>query len=145
VDVGRGGFCGVLERVGEGLVAGEGEGRLVVGSLSGRVELVVGSLKGEDVLGRRLVSAAGFGFSGVLKGDLKGWERVWVAVSMRRRLEGWIGDMMIVVAQQLFGATFSWEYMLPLRWELIPWGYLEVKRLKWFSGRAAASDVVSGL
>ncbi len=103
VDVGRGGFCGVLERVGEGLVAGEGEGRLVVGSLRGEEVLVMGPLKGEDVLGRRLVSAAGFGFSGVLKGDLKGWERVWVAVSMRRRLEGRIGDMVVAAAQELVG------------------------------------------
>ena len=41
-----------------------------------------------------VVGSAGFGLSGVLKGDLKGFERVFVAVFNRRRLEGWMGDMM---------------------------------------------------
>jgi len=35
-----------------------------------------------------------FGFEGVLKGDLKGWERVWFTESRRRRLEGGGGDML---------------------------------------------------
>ncbi len=33
------------------------------------------------------------GFRGVLKGDLKGCERVWFAESRRRRLVGGAGDM----------------------------------------------------
>lgn len=38
-------------------------------------------------------AGGGLGVSGDLKGDLKGWERVVVAVSRRRRFEGWMGDM----------------------------------------------------
>lgn len=34
-----------------------------------------------------VVGVAGFCLRGVLKGDLKGWERVFVAVFRRRRLE----------------------------------------------------------
>lgn len=36
---------------------------------------------------------SGLGFNGVLRGDLKGWERVFVAVLSRRRFDGWMGDM----------------------------------------------------
>ena len=39
-------------------------------------------------------TASGFDLSGVLKGDLKGWDRVFVAVFRRRRFEDWMGDMM---------------------------------------------------
>ena len=53
---------------------------------SGTVFVVVGE---EEVV----MGVAGFGLSGVLKGDLKGWERVFVAVFSRRRLEGWMGDI----------------------------------------------------
>ena len=47
---------------------------------------------GEDVGGQLLadgeeVGVAGFCSRGVLKGDLNGWERVFVAVFRRRRLE----------------------------------------------------------
>lgn len=57
------------------------------GGGEGGVGLVVrvDSLRGEE---GREVSVEGFALRGVLKGDLKGWERVWDAVSMRRRLEG---------------------------------------------------------
>lgn len=33
------------------------------------------------------------GFSGGLRGDLKGWERVWFAEARRRRLKGGAGDI----------------------------------------------------
>lgn len=46
----------------------------------------VASLVGEE-------GASGFDLRGVLKGDLKGWDRVFVAVFRRRRLEGLMGDM----------------------------------------------------
>lgn len=41
-----------------------------------------------------LVLLVGLGFRGVLKGDLKGLERVWEALSRRRRLLGGDGDML---------------------------------------------------
>lgn len=70
--------------VGEIWIAGGG-GELGVGKGA-----VVAFLRGgEETSGLVL----GFGFSGVLKGDLNGWERVWDAVSMRRRFEGGRGDM----------------------------------------------------
>lgn len=56
---------------------------------------VVGSVGGGDgalVIGG-MGEGVGFGLKGVLRGDLKGWERVFVAVFRRRRLEGWRGDM----------------------------------------------------
>ena len=38
--------------------------------------------------GGEMAAAGDFGFDSVLRGDLKGWERVVVAVLRRRRLEG---------------------------------------------------------
>lgn len=54
--------------------------------------------EGEDVRGASLadgeeVTVAGFCLRGVLKGDLKGWERVFVALFRRRRLDVEMGDM----------------------------------------------------
>ena len=48
---------------------------------------------GSLVGGEEAAAAGGIDFEGVLKGDLKGWERVFVAVLRRRRFEGWTGDM----------------------------------------------------
>lgn len=45
------------------------------------------------VVGGGGVGGGGVGLKGVLRGDLKGWERVFVAVLRRRRLEGWMGDI----------------------------------------------------
>lgn len=61
-----------------------------------------GSLVGED-------EASGFDFSGVLKGDLKGWERVFVAVLRRRRFEGWMGDIMEWVGRKELLGSVSWS------------------------------------
>lgn len=68
---------------GGGFEVGGGFFEVVVG--------VVGFWRG----GRRVVGGWGVvgGFGGVLKGDLKGWERVWLTESRRRRLEGRSGDM----------------------------------------------------
>ncbi len=50
--------------------------------------------------------SAGSERSGVLKGDLKGWERVVAAVSRRRRLEDRMGDM-VGIEERLLG--FGWQ------------------------------------
>lgn len=47
---------------------------------------------GDSSVGEEAV-VSGFDFKGVLKGDLKGWERVFAAVFRRRRFEVWKGDM----------------------------------------------------
>lgn len=86
VEVGMGWGEGIV--VGVRWICGRGE----FGVCEGAVGI---SLRGEE---EGLGSVSGFGFSGVLKGDLKGWERVWEAVSMRRRFEGRIGDILGVVA-----------------------------------------------
>lgn len=69
---------------GRGSGGGEEEVGTVVGWASGWGG---GSLVGGEE------AAGGIDFEGVLKGDLKGWERVFVAVLRRRRFEGWMGDM----------------------------------------------------
>lgn len=89
VVLGRGWLRGVF--VDEGLgVRGEvvGLAVILVGSLNGS------SFAGEDVGVGRFVAAERVGLRGVLKGDLKGWESVWVAWSRRRRLEGRSGDIL---------------------------------------------------
>lgn len=87
------------------------EGLGVWGEVGGLVVALLGfscesSFAGEDVGVGRFVAAEGVGLRGVLKGDLKGWESVWVAWSRRRRLEGRGGDM--------FGAggrgSIDWVY-----------------------------------
>ena len=71
------------------------------GAGGGEVDCGVGSFgsRGGDEVGEDRASlvdeegAFGFGFKGVLKGDLKGWDRVSEAAFRRRRFEGWMGDM----------------------------------------------------
>ena len=58
----------------------------LLGCLVGWESVDVVSLVGEE-------ERSGFDLRGVLKGDLKGWDRVFVAVFRRRRFEGWMGDM----------------------------------------------------
>lgn len=83
-EVGRERFCGVGSGREQGGGGGESGGDLGLGE---------SSLVGEEELVGTLVSVSGLALRGVLKGDLKGWESVWDAASMRRRLEGRIGDM----------------------------------------------------
>jgi len=91
-----------------------GKDRLVGGGELGRSLVSVGScLTGEEEVAGRLVSVSVFAFSGVLKGDLNGWESVWDALSIRRRLEGRIGDMMTVVAQRSIGWLFFFWWTSP--------------------------------
>ena len=52
------------------------------------LESLVGVGKVKDEEGGRLMSLLVLAFKGVLKGDLKGWERVWEALSVRRRFDG---------------------------------------------------------
>ena len=40
------------------------------------------------------------GFNGVLKGDLKGLERVWKALSIRRLFEGRMGDIAVASIEE---------------------------------------------
>lgn len=82
--------------VGVGVGAGRGVGGGEVGSVVVRSSFWGGG--GEVgfcwVGGGEAAWASGLDFNGALRGDLKGWERVFVAVLSRRRLEGWMGDMM---------------------------------------------------
>lgn len=55
------------------------------GSSRGLSLLGLSSLVGE---GEAFVCVSVLGFNGVLKGDLKGWESVWDASSIRRRFVG---------------------------------------------------------
>lgn len=79
----------VVVVVGFGDAGGRSGGRGEVGRVVGWA-LGVG---GGSLVGGEEAAAGGIDFEGVLKGDLKGWERVFVAVLRRRRFEGWTGDM----------------------------------------------------
>ena len=69
------------------VVGGWGRGRVGVGWSLLVVVLVFGG-------GLRRGEGSGGGcLRGVLRGDLKGWERALAAGLRRRRLEGWMGDM----------------------------------------------------
>lgn len=86
---------GVVEFVGAS--AGRGSGGGEVGCIAGSsLSVLVGGdeVGGED--GASLVgegAGSDFGLNGVLRGDLKGWDRVFVAVFRRRRFEGCMGDI----------------------------------------------------
>lgn len=84
VVVGVGFVVGFVD-AGRGGGGGEEEVGTVVGWASG--------VGGGSLVGGEEAAAGGIDFEGVLKGDLKGWERVFVAVLRRRRFEGWTGDM----------------------------------------------------
>ena len=52
-----------------------------------------GSFVGETAEAGVVVGSGVVDLRGVLRGDLKGWDRVFAEVFRRRRLEGWMGDM----------------------------------------------------
>lgn len=86
----------VVVFVNVGVVVGAGLGGDEVGFVGGWAGRLVEG--GDEVVGGSLVGGmveegSDFGFDGVLKGDLKGWDRVLVAVFSRRRFEAWMGDM----------------------------------------------------
>ena len=77
--------------VGAGRGAGAGAGGGEVGLGVGSFDLGGGDEDGASFVGEE--AAFGLDFKGVLKGDLKGWDRVSEATFRRRRFEGWMGDM----------------------------------------------------
>lgn len=117
----RGRGRGVVNVVG----AGAGCGSVLGGSGGGEVGSVCGAeswglVGGDEEDGGASLAGdgeAGIGFDlrGVLKGDLKGWERVFVAVFRRRRFEDWMGDMVRrgvreILARLRIQLGFEWSF-----------------------------------
>ena len=61
--------------------------------VDGRGEGGSGSFVRETAGAGVVVESGVVDLRGVLRGDLKGWDKVFAEVFSRRRLEGWMGDM----------------------------------------------------
>ena len=85
-----------------GLLGGSGNRVEVAVAWTADLGFIIVDGGGEEDGGSSVRETAGAGvvvdsgvvdLRGVLRGDLKGWDRVFAEVFRRRRLEGWMGGM----------------------------------------------------